>query len=67
MGGHIFSGVVDFGCLGPMFVAMIIFCSVLDIMFSTFEEKVRTPTRRCLRPNAVRSNRAACLVRAIPP
>lgn len=41
MGGHIFSGVVDFGCLGPMFVAMIIFCSLLDIMFGTFEEKVR--------------------------
>jgi hypothetical protein len=48
-GGHIFSGNVDVGCLGPMFVAMIIFCWFLDLGFSTIEEKV---PRACGRPAA---------------
>lgn len=39
-GGHIFSGEVDVGCVGPMFVAMIVFCWFLDLFFSTIEEKV---------------------------
>lgn len=39
-GGYIFSGEVDVGCVGPMFVAMIVFCWCLDLFFSTVEEKV---------------------------
>eukprot|EP01043_Picozoa_sp_COSAG02_P092293 COSAG02_NODE_28921_length_579_cov_1.377083_1_plen_61_part_01 len=39
-GGYIFSGEVDVGCVGPMFVIMIVFCWFLDLFFSTIEEKV---------------------------
>ena len=45
-GGHVFSGEVDVGCVGPMFVAMIVFCWFLDLFFSTIEEKVRSRLSR---------------------
>ena len=44
-GGYIFSGEADVGCVGPMFVIMIVFCWFLDLIFGTIEEKVRDRAR----------------------
>ena len=48
-GGYVFAGEVDLGCVGPMFVAMIVFCWFLDLFFSTIEESVEgSPANRAM-------------------
>jgi hypothetical protein len=62
-GGHIFTGNIDVRCAGPMMVAMIAFCAVLDMIMTHVEHKVRPcllapphtraaePSRSLVQPN----------------